>query len=75
MENQSPPSVEEKLAQLHGQLDHLLTLCQQQSDENRLLREQAQHLNLERAQLIEKNELARNRVEAMISRLKNMEEQ
>ncbi len=75
MENQSPPSVEEKLAQLHGQLDHLLALCQQQRDENRLLREQAQHLNLERAQLIEKNELARNRVEAMISRLKSMEEQ
>jgi len=75
MENQSPLSVKEKLLQLQQQLDQLLTLCQQQSDENRLLREQAQHLNLERAQLIEKNELARNRVEAMISRLKNMEEQ
>jgi len=75
MENQSPLSVEEKLAQLQQQLEQLLTLCQQQNDENRLLREQAQQLNLERAQLIEKNELARNRVEAMISRLKSMEEQ
>ncbi|MDQ7017011.1 MAG: TIGR02449 family protein [Gammaproteobacteria bacterium] len=75
MENQSPLSVEQKLAQLQQQLDQLLARCQQQRDENRLLREQAQRLTLERAQLVEKNELARNRVEAMISRLKSMEEQ
>ncbi|MDQ7075105.1 MAG: TIGR02449 family protein [Gammaproteobacteria bacterium] len=75
MENQSPLSVEQKLVQLQQQLDQLLALCQQQRDENRLLKEQARQLHLERAQLVEKNELARNRVEAMISRLKSMEGQ
>ncbi|MGD8498361.1 MAG: TIGR02449 family protein, partial [Chromatiales bacterium] len=34
-----------------------------------------EHLVTERADLIEKTELARSKVEAMVSRLKSMEEQ
>ncbi|MDH3716239.1 MAG: TIGR02449 family protein, partial [Gammaproteobacteria bacterium] len=41
--------------------------------ENDSLRAQQQVLTTERAKLIEKNELARTRVEAMITRLKAME--
>ena len=50
--------------------DHLARL----KDENASLRARQESLVSERAELIEKTELARNRVEAMISRLKAMEE-
>jgi cell division protein ZapB len=50
-------------------LRHCLSL----RDENRSLRLRQDILVVERAELIEKTELARNRVEAMINRLKAME--
>ena len=43
-------------------------------EENRALRDQQANLIAERASLIEKSELARTRVEAMIGRLKAMEQ-
>jgi cell division protein ZapB len=43
------------------------------ADENRSLRQGQESLANERAQLLSKNELARSRVEAMISRLKSLE--
>ncbi|MEJ1297537.1 MAG: TIGR02449 family protein [Candidatus Sedimenticola sp. (ex Thyasira tokunagai)] len=52
------------------QLIHTLDLLKQ---ENRGLRSRQSELLDERAELIEKTELARNRVEAMITRLKSME--
>ena len=42
-------------------------------DENRSLRQGQEQLVNERAQLLNKNELARSRVEAMINRLKSLE--
>lgn len=63
-----------KLSELQQQLDALLHACSQLKDENRSLRAQQSQLISERASLIEKNEQARSRVEAMISRLKAMEE-
>ena len=42
-------------------------------DENLALKNQQSNLLVERAQLIERSELARTRVEAMIARLKAME--
>jgi cell division protein ZapB len=51
-----------------------VNLCTQLADENQALRvQQAQWLS-ERASLLEKNALARSRIEAMITRLKTMEE-
>jgi len=44
-------------------------------DENRSLRDEQAGLRAERARLIEKTELARTRVESMISRLRAMEDE
>jgi cell division protein ZapB len=61
------------LQALEAQVDELIRTCDQLSDENRALRDQQSSLVAERASLIEKSELARSRVEAMIARLKAME--
>ena len=61
------------LQALEAQVDELIQTCEQLSDENRALRDQQSTLVADRAGLIEKSELARARVEAMIARLKAME--
>ncbi len=58
---------------LEARIDQLIAKCRSLGDENRALRDQQTHLMAERAALIEKSELARSRVEAMIARLKSME--
>jgi len=55
----------DSLIQLETKLDRLIALCDQLHAESTLLRE--------RSQLLEKNELARSRVEAMITRLKSLD--
>lgn len=61
------------LESLEAQVDELIRTCAELTEENRALREQQVTLVAERANLIEKSELARSRVEAMIARLKAME--
>ena len=61
------------LSALESQVDELIQTCDLLTDENRALRDQQSTLVAERASLIEKSELARSRVEAMIARLKAME--
>ena len=63
----------DQLGQLEQQVDELLALTQVLSKENRALRAQQKNWSTERAKLIEKNELAKSRVESMISRLKALE--
>ena len=63
----------EQLNQLEQQMDELLVLTQVLSKENKALRTQQKSWSTERAKLIEKNELAKHRVEAMITRLKSLE--
>ena len=63
----------EHLGQLEQQVDELLVLTQVLSKENTALRAQQKSWSTERAKLIEKNELAKSRVEAMITRLKSLE--
>ena len=58
---------------LEEKIDHLIRICDRLADENRALRDQQVNLMAERASLIEKSELARSRVEAMIARLRAME--
>ena len=65
---------EQRLDSLEGRLEELLHVCDRLNAENRSLRERQDALVAERAALIEKNELARTRVEAMINRLKAMEQ-
>ena len=58
---------------LERRIDALIELCDDLIAENNALREQQASMVSERAALVEKSELARDRVEAMISRLKAME--
>ncbi len=58
---------------LEQKVDELIELCTVLTKENRALRAQQQNWTTERAKLIEKNELAKSRVEAMITRLKALE--
>lgn len=53
-------------------LDRLIELCQQLKRENQSLREREVGLVGERSQLIEKNEMARQKIETMINRLRNL---
>ena len=73
--NSSDPNAatELDLKRLESQVDQLIQTIERLSDENRNLRGKQQELMSERAELIEKTELARNRVEAMISRLRAIE--
>jgi cell division protein ZapB len=63
----------DNLRVLEEQVDELLTLTQVISKENKALRVQQKNWSAERAKLIEKNELAKTRVESMITRLKSLE--
>ena len=69
-----PFDSEQRLDSLESRVGELLRVCDRLSAENRTLRERQETLVAERAALIEKNELARGRVEAMINRLKAMEQ-
>jgi len=62
-----------QLQQLSARIDKLLELTRRLADENRSLRHGQEQLVSERAALLSKNEMARSRVEAMISRLKSLE--
>jgi cell division protein ZapB len=53
-------------------LDRLIGLCQQLKRENQALREREAGLVGERGELLEKNEMARQKIETMISRLRNL---
>jgi len=59
---------------LERQVEELIRACRLLREENASLRARQDILVVERAELIEKTELARSRVESMISRLKSMEE-
>ena len=59
---------------LEQKVDELIDLCNTLGRENKALRAQQQTWTTERAKLIEKNELAKSRVESMITRLKSLEQ-
>lgn len=67
-------SVNEQLAQLERRVERLMTLCERLREENRVLLRSQESLNAERAALLERNETARARIEAMIGRLKALEQ-
>jgi len=62
------------IEELEASVTELIALCEVLAKENRALRTQQQSWTTERAKLIEKNELAKSKVEAMISRLKTLEQ-
>jgi len=61
------------IKKLEDRVDDLIQAVERLQRENKDLRESQSSLMTERSQLIEKTELARTRVEAMISRLKALE--
>lgn len=63
---------EQDLGGLEQKIDRLITLCARLQQENQSLLEREAGLLKERSKLLEKNELARSRVENMIARLKGL---
>jgi cell division protein ZapB len=63
-----------ELKRLEKRLDELVEICRQLQEENKSLRSRQDTLMAERATLLQKNEQVRGRVEAMITRLKAMEQ-
>lgn len=74
MADQSSTSFEGELKRLEQRVDALVRVCDQLQDENRSLKQRQDVLTAERATLLQKNEQVRARVEAMIGRLKAMEQ-
>jgi cell division protein ZapB len=65
---------EHELKRLEKRVDALVRVCDQLQDENKSLKQRQDVLTAERANLLQKNEQVRARVEAMIGRLKAMEQ-
>jgi cell division protein ZapB len=73
MDSKKPEYTETDLNHLEQRIDELIDTVSLLTNENTSLRQQKDKLNTERSHLIEKTEIARNRVEAMIFRLKSLE--
>ena len=75
MNEANPKSaVELELKRREKRLEDLIVTVTQIKEENRALRQRQETLTAERASLLQKNEQVRARVEAMIGRLKSMEQ-
>lgn len=61
------------LKDLEYKINELISLCQELNRENRALKAEIAGWRDERKDLMDKNELARSKVEAMIDRLRAME--
>ena len=68
------PTQENDLQALMSRFELLIERVEQLKRQNTLLSEQEKSWREERAHLIEKNEIARHKVESMISRLKALEQ-
>lgn len=64
----------QQLKVLEGKINELIKICSQLHEENRTLKANELFLMSERSRLQEKNEEARVKVEAMIGRLKTLEQ-
>ncbi|PCJ30381.1 MAG: TIGR02449 family protein [Gammaproteobacteria bacterium] len=63
------------IQQLELQVDELLHASRRIRDENMLLKSQQTAWLAERAQLVEKTDTARTRIEAMVERLKELDKE
>ena len=64
---------ENQLKTLEQKIDDLIALCNELNSENQMLKADSAGWQRERQDLIDKNELARSKVEAMIDRLRTMQ--
>jgi cell division protein ZapB len=74
MSTPSKNAAAQELKFLEQRIDELVAALRQLKEENRALRQRQDALTTERAGLLHKNEQVRARVEAMIGRLKAMEQ-
>lgn len=74
MADDSNAMFEGELKRLEQRVDALVQVCEELKEENRTLKQRQDALTAERATLLQKNEQVRARVEAMIGRLKAMEQ-
>ncbi|MBE9396900.1 TIGR02449 family protein [Pontibacterium sp. N1Y112] len=65
---------EQHLTILEQKVDQLLAYCDQLEQDNKRLRQQEHELKQERLQMIQLNDQTRHKVEAMIQRLKALEQ-
>ncbi len=65
--------VDVDLKALEVRVEELIRACEFLKQENKTLKVKQDNLVAERAALVEKTEMARTRIEAMISRLKSLE--
>lgn len=68
------PMSDTSLKTLEAKIDELIAFAAHLQQENESLRERESNLLAERATLIEKNQVVRQRVETIVSRLKAMQE-
>ncbi|MBK8285682.1 MAG: TIGR02449 family protein [Ahniella sp.] len=66
--------IKDEVRALTERIDQLLALCIRLGEENKSLKVSQEALAAERSNLLAKNEQARSRVEAMIARLKSLEQ-
>ena len=64
-----------EIQQLERDVEELLRISRRSREENMLLRSQQAAWLIERAQLVEKTDLARNRIEKMMARLKELDDE
>lgn len=63
-----------QLQQLSDKIDRLISKCKHLEADNLVLRDMQEDWQQERLKLLQKNDLARSKIEAMISRLKALEQ-
>ena len=63
-----------EIKDLEAKIDELIQLCDELERKNAMLATDRDNLVQEKARLLEKNEVAKNKVEAMILRLKALEQ-
>jgi cell division protein ZapB len=71
--DENPNILKEQLASLEDKLADLIDLADRLKVENESLRAQQAGMAEERSRLIEKNDVAKAKVEAIITRLKSLE--
>lgn len=59
---------------LEARVDELIALCDKLARDNKEMREQQALWEAQRAKLIERNELAKAKIDAMIGRLRSLDE-
>jgi cell division protein ZapB len=63
------------MQKLEAKIDELISLCDELERKRASLEQDRDNWLSERTRLLEKNELAKNKVEAMIMRLKSLEQE